>query len=349
MRSKVHSSSDASFIQFPRDSHTWPAPGLRRASINSFGYGGANAHIIMDDAYSYLHMRGLEGIHNTYTGNFSLDGRLLGHPCVPADSPQVSRATFALSSAELPESLNVKFGVWADNVEHGEGKEAKSQARLLVWSAADQEGIKRVYESYKTYFSDRSARSTTERQDFWDQLASTLGEHRTHLDWRVFTVLPQPSSLIPMNLDSHLSHAVRAQVNGASIGFIFTGQGAQWYAMGRELLVLQSFKTDLLKAETYLKSLGCTWSVLGKRTDTPNRSPNRAGRKKDLETFPLGLLLTLSAEEMRRPKTQSNIHRPDFSQTLCTVLQIALVNLLREFGVRPRAVTGHSSGEIAAA
>lgn len=38
-----------------------------------------------------------------------------------------------------------------------------------------------------------------------------------------------------------------------------------------------------------------------------------------------------------------------FSQPLCTVLQIALVNALFRAGVRPTAVAGHSSGEIAAA
>lgn len=37
------------------------------------------------------------------------------------------------------------------------------------------------------------------------------------------------------------------------------------------------------------------------------------------------------------------------SQPLCTALQIALIELLREFGVVPDAVVGHSSGEIAAA
>ncbi|KAF3768165.1 FabD/lysophospholipase-like protein, partial [Cryphonectria parasitica EP155] len=52
---------------------------------------------------------------------------------------------------------------------------------------------------------------------------------------------------------------------------------------------------------------------------------------------------------MLRSKECTSIDNPEFSQTICTVLQIALVNLLRSFGIRPHAVVGHSSGEIASA
>jgi NADPH:quinone reductase-like Zn-dependent oxidoreductase/acyl transferase domain-containing protein len=40
---------------------------------------------------------------------------------------------------------------------------------------------------------------------------------------------------------------------------------------------------------------------------------------------------------------------PQYSQPLCTILQIALVQLLRDWGISPNSVVGHSSGEIAAA
>ncbi len=52
---------------------------------------------------------------------------------------------------------------------------------------------------------------------------------------------------------------------------------------------------------------------------------------------------------MFRKDDSSRIHEAWISQPLCTAIQIALVDLLASFGVRPVAVTGHSSGEIAAA
>ena len=48
-------------------------------------------------------------------------------------------------------------------------------------------------------------------------------------------------------------------------------------------------------------------------------------------------------------KSGSTISDPEYSQPLCTALQIALVALLRSCKIIPAAVVGHSSGEIAAA
>lgn len=43
------------------------------------------------------------------------------------------------------------------------------------------------------------------------------------------------------------------------------------------------------------------------------------------------------------------VHSPDVSQTLCTAVQIGLVDLLASWSIYPSAVLGHSSGEMAAA
>ena len=45
----------------------------------------------------------------------------------------------------------------------------------------------------------------------------------------------------------------------------------------------------------------------------------------------------------------TELHRAELAQPLCTAIQIALVNASRRSGIQPKAVIGHSSGEIAAA
>lgn len=92
--------------------------------------------------------------------------------------------------------------------------------------------------------------------------------------------------------------------------------GAQWYAMGRELLNYDVFSKSIERGDQTLSSLGAKWRAV---------------------------------DELSRSKTDSNINAAKYSQPLCLLVQIALVDLLRHWGVMPLAVVGHSSGEIGAA
>lgn len=47
-------------------------------------------------------------------------------------------------------------------------------------------------------------------------------------------------------------------------------------------------------------------------------------------------------------ESQARIDEPGFAQPVCTILQVALVDLLASINIRPSVVIGHSSGEIAA-
>ncbi|KAL6236739.1 polyketide synthase dehydratase-domain-containing protein [Aspergillus navahoensis] len=52
-------------LQFPKQPIPWPTAGLRRACVNSFGFGGTNATVILDGAYHYLELNSLQGCHRT--------------------------------------------------------------------------------------------------------------------------------------------------------------------------------------------------------------------------------------------------------------------------------------------
>ncbi|UPK91919.1 hypothetical protein LCI18_002854 [Fusarium solani-melongenae] len=52
-------------VKVPTEMMEWPLPGLRRVSVNCFGFGGTNAHVIMDEAPKYMSTRGLKGNHNS--------------------------------------------------------------------------------------------------------------------------------------------------------------------------------------------------------------------------------------------------------------------------------------------
>ena len=56
---------DSWHLKFPTEATPWPQDGLRRMSINSFGIGGSNAHVVMDDAVHFLKQYRLVGKHRT--------------------------------------------------------------------------------------------------------------------------------------------------------------------------------------------------------------------------------------------------------------------------------------------
>ncbi|EMR67052.1 putative polyketide synthase protein [Eutypa lata UCREL1] len=219
-------------LAVPTELLPWPTKGLRRASVNSFGYGGTNAHCVLDDAYHFLRDQGLSGRHNT-----------------------------------LPPSLPLRL------------RRQKSD----TLSAISSEGPPTP--------SDKSVFSAEESDN--DKLSVTEAAKE----------LSTPSK--PMRPAQNLT-----------MMFVFTGQGAQWFAMGRELLAYPTYKRGLIQAASHLKSLGCDWDLL---------------------------------EELHKSQQDSRVNEPQISQPACTALQVAAIDLLSEWGVFPSTTLGHSSGEIAAA
>ncbi|EFY96790.1 Acyl carrier protein-like protein [Metarhizium robertsii ARSEF 23] len=146
---------------------------------------------------------------------------------------------------------------------------------------------------------------------FAHDLSFTLGQRRTHHHWRTAAVAISASEL-----QTQLSGIKLGKTKDQVISFVFTGQGAQHAQMASELRQYHVFSNAMDEAEYYLRKLGATWSL---------------------------------TEELDKQASESRVNDAEISQPACTAVQIALLALLKSFAVEPSIVTGHSSGEIAAA
>ncbi|KAL4975321.1 hypothetical protein BDW66DRAFT_152136 [Aspergillus desertorum] len=239
----------------------WPPGqgGVRRASINNFGYGGTNGHLIVESAPQ-------------------------------SQSP-------AIENAHTPSATHL-------------------DSQVLIFSARDEQACQNMILDFKQYLNQHAA--TDDPEDLLQHIAHTLGQRRTLFPW---------VAARPVPVQRGLKEAIRAlefpvltphrSTRVPRVGMVFTGQGAQWYAMGRELIAAYPvFKTSLKETDRCLKALGARWSVV---------------------------------EELSNDAAASRVNEVEYSTPLCTAVQISLVRLLQSWGVKPVAVTSHSSGEIAAA
>lgn len=248
-------------LMIAQDAHDWPRD-LRRASINSFGYGGANAHIILESAESYLTNR---------------------HPMGPSmNSAAISRQQRTLV---LPLSASSPFSLKAlvDDI----------SSRLPPLGLADE----------------------------IDSLAYTLAKGRDHLSHRTFILADlDKSGKILRSMRTTPGDGDFHAMKPLPLGFVFTGQGAQYPGMAKELLTSsETFCSTIRRLDSVLQALA------------PEHAPG------------------WTLEETILDSSTTLINEVERSQPVCTAVQIAIVELLHSWGVQCNAVVGHSSGEIAAA
>ncbi|KAK6070070.1 beta-ketoacyl synthase domain-containing protein [Seiridium cupressi] len=270
-------------LEIPTSLVAWPEPPHgqpRRASVNSFGFGGTNSHAIVE-AY-------VPEIHDSVVANFSdLPRRQALHEITPN---QTSR--MAISPTSLP----------------------------LLMSASSQKSLRGIIHTWRSCLAENPRASL-------QQLAWSLCRHRTALPYKVSVAASSKTDAIKI-LDAMLESAsenaelgVRSSTTTKKprILGIFTGQGAQWPSMSRQLL---------LSNQRYRDTIHQLDQILQQSPDPPSWS--------------------LEGQIMAEG-TETRIHEAQVSQPLCTALQIGLVDLLKSLGITFQAVVGHSSGEIAAA
>lgn len=200
----------------------------------------------------------------------------------------------------------------ADDISEGWLTTETASAPLLPFpvTAASETALQAICKRLSQWLADTDL-SESQLRD----LAHTLGSRRSHLSWRR-TVLASTIEELQAELAVEKPLVIKA---GSSPKLImaFTGQGAQWYAMGRELLsTSEAFRASIMRSDNILRCSGADWSLL---------------------------------EELLKTEDDSRVGQSQISQPVTTAVQIAIVDLLETWGIRPSYVVGHSSGEIAAA
>lgn len=226
------------------------------ACINSFGFGGTNAHAVLEAA-----------------------------------PPPAAQAPVSAPSGEKPELI------------------------LPLSARGSDAALLAVAESFRALLD-----SADEALSLSD-ICAAASRRRTHHEFRLAAVASTRAGMSAvlnafLNGEQAPGLNVGQPVKNARLVFVFSGQGPQWWAMGRELLeqepvfrqVIQSCHDELLKLG------GC--SLL---------------------------------DELRRDEKTTRLNETQIAQTALFALQVGLAALWQSWGVRPYAVVGHSMGEVAAA
>jgi acyl transferase domain-containing protein/acyl-CoA synthetase (AMP-forming)/AMP-acid ligase II/thioesterase domain-containing protein/acyl carrier protein len=151
----------------------------------------------------------------------------------------------------------------------------------------------------------------------------TAGARRTHHEHRLAIVFHKREELIARlasfergGAQAGVSTGRRAAGRRPKLAFVFSGQGTQWSARGRELFEHEpAFRSTMETCDRLLRQHG-EWSLL---------------------------------KELFADESRSRLAETEIAQPALVALQVALVALWRKWGIVPDAVIGHSIGELSAA
>lgn len=207
-----------------------------------------------------------------YTGPTPGKGLQGWHPKVPTDllpwppkgplrasihSPGYGEAVTSHAILEAPPSGTKENG--NRSMPTTKAEEAEITSRVFVLSAADADTLRTVAQNLANHL--KKGLEVGESVPTSD-LAHTLAERRSRLRC-VATV--RASSIAEL---AECLYSPRLKISTTSkkkrLGFVFNGQGAQWSAMGRELLITYPvFASAVQEADAILRSYGADWSLQG--------------------------------------------------------------------------------------
>jgi acyl transferase domain-containing protein/NADPH:quinone reductase-like Zn-dependent oxidoreductase/acyl carrier protein len=251
-------------LRVPTTLEPFPATsGARIVGVNSFGFGGSNAHVLLTEPPSRLQSEQSEHLESH-------------------------------SKRSWPLVLSAR----------SEGALRSSALRLNNWLA--------------------ERLNANGSSPVLPDLTYTLGARRNHHPHRL-TVVVQSVGELTSELNCYATDQPGSKVQisfaprsaGAPrIAFVMSGQGPQWWGMGRELLQHEAvFRQMVERCDAAMKP----WAQFS--------------------------LL----EELSRTESASRMRSTEIAQPAIFAMQVALAELWKSWGIQPAAVIGHSVGEVAAA
>jgi amino acid adenylation domain-containing protein len=251
-------------LRIPVVAEPWPeGDGPAVADVNSFGYGGTNANVVLQEAFAATEAVGSNG-------QAASPAIVAAPSCVPI-----------VLSARGVEALRASTGAMHEAL-------AGSLAGASLGEIAASAALRRTHHDHRLMIVARS------KEDLGVQLATFAAGNET--PWAV--------------------SGRSAAGDGPSLAFVCSGQGPQWWAMGRELLLEEPvFRKAIERCDEIIRTLG-PWSLM---------------------------------QELTADEACSRMDVTAISQPAIFALQVGLAALWRSWGVRPHALCGHSVGEVAAA
>ncbi|MGH7222524.1 MAG: acyltransferase domain-containing protein, partial [Gemmataceae bacterium] len=249
-------------LRVPTTTEPWPdthgKPAL--ASVNSFGFGGSNAHVVLQEP---------------------------------------PRVVVSIAE-EVPAEVEPPY--------------------LVPLSARSPEALKALADKYAAFLQPQGEGAAVSLRD----LCFNTYFRRTHHDHRMAVVTGCREELIRQLEAFAKGEPVPAAVADRVVpgqkprmAFVFCGQGAQWWAMGRQLLHSEPVFADMVRrCDDALDALDAPWSLW---------------------------------QELTKDESASRMDETSISQPCIFAVQVGLAAVWESWGVNPDAIIGHSVGEVAAA
>jgi len=206
--------------------------------VSSFGFGGSNSHIVLDDAYNFLRMRNLDGNHCTFhespsprllelasvdstSGDYGLNGTSDTNDQPGLDgSHEINGTTHLYSGTTRSNGIFDGDEIILHKALLTEGEvPSEFDQKILVWSAADEDGIARLASTWGPYFSNLSI-PDSDKTHYLCDLAHTLAVRRSNLPWKTFAIANPIQDL--RNIAEKFAPPIRS-ISSPGLAFIFTG------------------------------------------------------------------------------------------------------------------------------